>query len=130
MGRIASSAGLIGTSAARLLVTSAILSLAPAAPAAAQTVEDGSEIVVTARRRDEAPERVPVSLSIVDGKAIEALDLRNSTDLTARSPNLLAPANAVAISAPTFFIRGIGEGDRNWNDENGVAVFVDDVYVQ
>ena len=108
MGRIASATG--------LLAMWGVVPLVPAAPATAQTLEDGSEIIVTARRRDEAQQRVPVSLSIVDGKAIEALDIRNTTDLSARTPNLLAPANAVAISAPTLFIRGIGEGDRNWND--------------
>jgi iron complex outermembrane receptor protein len=108
----------------------ALFPIQPVAQAVAQTGQLDSPIIVTARRRAEAPQRVPVSLSIVDGKAIDALDLRNTTDLSARTPNLLAPANAVAISAPTFYIRGVGEGDRNWNDENGVAVFVDDVYVQ
>ena len=101
-----------------------------AAPAGAESVQTDEEIIVTARRRAEVAESVPVSLSVIDGKAIEAHDLRNTTDLTARSPNLLAPANAVAIGAPTFFIRGVGQGDRNWNNENGVAVFIDDVYVQ
>lgn len=127
MRGIASAAGLSGISGAVLFN---LCNLALEAPAAAQAVQQDSEIIVTARRRAERPQRVPISLSIVDGKTIEAHDLRNSTDLTARAPNLLAPANAVAISAPTFYIRGVGAGDRNWNDENAVAEFVDDVYVQ
>ena len=101
-----------------------------AAPIDVSAAPSGEEIIVTARRRAEAPQRVPLSLSFVDGKAIEARDLRNTTDLSGRSPNLLSPANAVAISAPTYFIRGVGEGGRNWNEENGVAIFVDDVYLQ
>jgi iron complex outermembrane receptor protein len=120
MGPIASAAWLPGTASATL----------PVATAEENASQPGSEIVVTARRRAEAPQRVPISLSIVEGKAIEALDLRNTTDLSGRSPNLLSPANAVAISTPTFFIRGVGEGDHNWNDENGVAFFIDDVYIQ
>ena len=130
MWGIASGVGLFGVRATCLAVTLTVLPLAPAAPAGAETVQPESEIIVTARRRDEAAQRVPVTLSVVNGNAIEERDIRNSTDLSARTPNLLTPANAVAISAPTFFVRGIGEGDRNWNDENGVAVFVDDVYIQ
>ena len=129
MGRIAYARGLFGISAT-LAINFTVLPLAPAAAADTEIVEQGSEIIVTARRRAEASQRVPISMSTIDGKTIEALDLRNTTDLSARSPNLLAPANAVVISTPTFFIRGVGEGDHNWNDENGVAFFIDDVYVQ
>lgn len=116
MGSIASAATLL----AQLL----------AAQPGPMTAPERHDIIVTARRRDEAAQRVPITLSVVDGKAIEAGDLRNSTDLSGRVPNLLAPANSVAIAAPTYFIRGTGQGGRNWNVENGVAVFVDDVYLQ
>ena len=121
MGLIASLVAVLGVSGVHPAAIP--LEIADASP-------PGNEIVVTARRRAELPQRVPISLSLVDGKAIEALDIRNTTDLSGRSPNLLSPANAVAISTPTFFIRGVGEGDHNWNDENGVAFFIDDVYVQ
>ena len=100
------------------------------APAAPESAPQGEDIIVTARRRDEAAQRVPITLSVVDGKSIEARDLRNSTDLSGRLPNVLAPANSVAIAAPTYFIRGTGQGGRNWNVENGVAIFVDDIYLQ
>src|SRR5687767_5644583 len=129
MGVTGSAASLPPVSVGRLTVSTLML-FALAVPASAESVQTDEEIIVTARRRAEVAENVPVSLSVIDGKAIEAHDLRNTTDLTARSPNLLAPANSVAIGAPTFFIRGVGQGDRNWNNENGVAVFIDDVYVQ
>jgi iron complex outermembrane receptor protein len=106
------------------------LPLMLATPVVADAPQQQSEIIVTARRRSEDAQQVPLTLSVIEGRTIEAQDLRNTTDLSGRSPNLLAPANAVAIGAPTYFIRGIGEGDRNWNDENGVAIFVDDVYLQ
>jgi iron complex outermembrane receptor protein len=130
MGLIASAGWFFGTSGTALAIGFNLLPLALAAPALAETVRPDSEIIVTARKRAENSQRVPVSLSIIDGNTIEARDLRNTTDLSGRSPNLLAPANAVVASTPTFFIRGAGEGDHNWNDENGVAFFIDDVYVQ
>lgn len=108
----------------------ALLQHVLAAPAGVEPAPQGEDIIVTARRRDEAAQRVPVTLSVVDGKAIEARDLRNSTDFSGRLPNLLAPPNSVAIAAPTYFIRGVGQGGRNWNVENGVAIFLDDVYLQ
>jgi iron complex outermembrane receptor protein len=120
MGPIASAVWSLGTASAAL----------PAATAEENASQPESGIVVTARRRAEPPQRVPISLSIVDGKAIEALDLRNTTDLSGRVPNLLSPANAVVTSTPTFYLRGVGEGQHNWNDENGVAFFIDDVYIQ
>ena len=129
MGVTTSAASLPPISDGRLTVSTLML-FALAAPASAESIQTDEEVIVTARRRAEVAESVPVSLSVIDGNAIEAHDLRNTTDLTSRSPNLLAPANAVAIGAPTFFIRGFGQGDRNWNNENGVAVFIDDVYVQ
>ena len=127
MGVTTSAASLPPISDGRLTVSTLML-FALAAPASAESIQTDEEVIVTARRRAEVAESVPVSLSVIDGNAIEAHDLRNTTDLTSRSPNLLAPANAVAIGAPTFFIRGVGQGDRNWNNENGVAVFIDDVY--
>ena len=92
--------------------------------------EQLEEVVVTARRREESLQNVPLAVSVLDNAAITRRDLRSAVDLTATLPNLQTPTNPVLFSAPTFFIRGVGQGDHNWNTENGVAVFVDDVYLQ
>ena len=99
-------------------------------PVLAETSEADNDIIVTARKREELLSEVPLSLSVVTGAEINKRDLRNASDLTAIAPNLQTPRNPVLFSAPTFFIRGVGQGDHNWNTENGVAVFVDDVYLQ
>ncbi|AIT81031.1 hypothetical protein JI59_15195 [Novosphingobium pentaromativorans US6-1] len=88
------------------------------------------DIIVTARKRDEVLQQVPAAVSVVGSAQIARHDIKNAADLTAIVPNLLTPMNAVAFNAPAFFIRGVGQGDHNWNTENGVAVFIDDVYVQ
>lgn len=114
------------------------LALAAAAlgyPAAAMAEADGasngsSDIIVTARKRKEPLQQVPLAVSVIDSADIARRDMRSAIDLTAIAPNLQTPRNPVAINAPTFFIRGVGQGDHNWNTENGVAVFVDDVYLQ
>jgi iron complex outermembrane receptor protein len=93
-------------------------------------VDQLAEVVVTARKRVEPLQSVPVAVSVLGGNALSQRDLRSAIDLTASIPNLQTPLNPVLFSAPTFFIRGVGEGDHNWNTENGVAVLVDDVYLQ
>jgi len=99
-------------------------------PVLAEPSETDGDIIVTARKRAEPLSEVPLSLSVLTGAEIAQRDLRNASELTAIAPNLQTPRNPVLFSAPTFFIRGVGQGDHNWNTENGVAVFVDDVYLQ
>ncbi len=94
------------------------------------TADQLAEVVVTARKRPEPLQSIPVAVSVLGGDELAQRDLRSAIDLTASIPNLQTPLNPVLFSAPTFFIRGVGEGDHNWNTENGVAVLVDDVYLQ
>jgi len=99
-------------------------------PALADAADTSGDIIVTARKREEALQDVPLAVSVLGSVEITQRDIRNATELSASLPNLLTPRNPVLFSAPTFFIRGVGQGDHNWNTENGVAVFVDDVYLQ
>ncbi|WP_198351316.1 TonB-dependent receptor [Flavisphingomonas formosensis] len=57
------------------------------AEAGSASASDGA-IIVTARRREEALHDVPVAVSVVSGKSIEAAGIRRVTDLTALVPNL------------------------------------------
>lgn len=88
------------------------------------------EIVVSARKREESIQQVPVAVSALSTQDLEKMDAQNMMDLTARAPNFLAPQNSVAFGAPSMYMRGAGRAEVNWNAENAVAVFVDDVYLQ
>ena len=97
-------------------------------PVWAQGLTD--EVIVTARKRAENIQDVPIAVTAFDASQMERLDVQSSMGLSTRVPNLLAPRNTVSFSAPQFFMRGAGRAENNWNYENAVAVFIDEVYLQ
>src|SRR5690606_23006410 len=90
------------------------------------------EVIVTAQRRAENVQDVPISMSVVTG---ERLDLRAETQVAQVgdfTPNLhLDPPVPFSGSNSVLgaYIRGIGQGDFAFNLEPGVGVYVDDVYL-
>jgi iron complex outermembrane receptor protein len=114
----------------------------PAAPAMAQQAADtaqastGSaqggieEIIVTARKRREKLQEVPIAISALTGAQLQRRDVQSVMDMSSVVPNFQAPRNTVSFSAPQFYLRGAGRANNNWNAENAVAVFVDDIYLQ
>jgi iron complex outermembrane receptor protein len=119
--------------------------LAQQAPAAAQSEEDqaaaanrdaagaegaqSGEIVVTARRRAENLQDVPISVTALDGDALED---RGAVDLTAvmqQAPNTTLQIARGSNSTLIAFIRGVGQQDPLWGVEPGVGLYLDDVYV-
>jgi len=87
------------------------------------------EIVVTARRRMEPIQRVPVSVVALSDKDLEARSVTNLRALQNFVPNLtLAPSQNVGEAAGNIFIRGIGQEDFGVGAEPGVGFYVDGVY--
>ena len=83
----------LGTLAARALITSSLVSIALPVISAAQEAIDQDEvkridtIIVTAQRRDESLQDVPLSITAYSGDLIEELGIRDATDLTNFSPS-------------------------------------------
>lgn len=102
-----------------------------AAPATAQIDDDvrrGDIIIVTARRRQETAQEVPVAISVIRGDSIEATGNFNVVKL-----QQLAPTLQVYTTNPrntSVNIRGIGVPYGLTSDgfEQGVGIYVDDVY--
>jgi iron complex outermembrane recepter protein len=114
--------------AAALCAVPAVLAQdAPAArPAAAGGLE---EVTVTARRREELLQDVPVAISAFSG---EDLLLRGASDigeLTQAVPSVTFEPSRATNSTLTAFIRGVGQQDPLAGFEQGVALYVDDVYI-
>ncbi len=102
----------------------------PATESAAAVAEPRSagEVVVTARRRQENVQDVPIAISVVSGATLDAQGTYNISRLTQLAPTLQFysqnPRN-------TFInIRGIGAPFGLTNDgfEQGVGIYIDDVY--
>lgn len=99
------------------------------ATAATSADEGDGEIVVTARRRDESLQDVPVAVTAISG---DALDRQGAVDITAlqkQTPSLTMQVARGSNSTLIGFIRGIGQQDPLWGFEPGVGIYVDDVYI-
>lgn len=103
----------------------------PSQLALAQTSEANAleEITVTARRRAESLQDVPIALTAFSA---EQLDQQGAADLTALQqtvPNLTLQVARGSNSTLIAFIRGVGQQDPLWGFEPGVGLYVDDVYI-
>jgi iron complex outermembrane receptor protein len=94
----------------------------------AQTTNDEGleELVVTAQRRAENIQIVPVSITAFTGQGAAALGIAKPLDLQAQTPGLFVKTTA-GDSAPIFYIRGIGLNDFFANNNPSASVYVDQV---
>ena len=117
--------GYLLAAAALGLGTPVLAQTPPPATVAASGLDD---IVITARRRAEALQTVPVAVSAFNAEALTALSVRTVGDLAAVTPNLTSTAGPTGGNDAFFYIRGVGQVDSNPANDPGVAVYVDGVY--
>ncbi len=98
------------------------LGLASFAAAAQEALE---EVTVTATRRAESIQDVPVSVVAFGAETINDLGVINVADISAYVPNMEFVSNGVRSN---FYMRGIGSGPTH-SIEQSVGRFVDDVYI-
>jgi iron complex outermembrane receptor protein len=95
----------------------------PAAQADAAT--EIETVVVTAQRREEAAQDVPISISVLSASKLAATGVTSTADLASAVP-------ALTFSSTSFtaqpFLRGVGTANVAAGDENSVAIYVDGVY--
>jgi iron complex outermembrane receptor protein len=116
----------------RPAVTIAAAVTAALATASAQDVPSQAgaleEITVTATRREESMQAVPISITALSGEALAEAGVRDTRDLVNFAPNL-AQQGSFARTSPSFFIRGVGSTQFNPNANSKVGVYLDDVYL-
>lgn len=107
----------------------ALSTLIFAASAKAEEKPSGQveEIVVTAQRRSERLQDVPITMEAFDGKAIRAAGLTQVDQLARLSPGL--NVGAFAPSKPQIYLRGVGTRQIDIGSDPSVGVFLDDIYV-
>ena len=103
--------------------------LAQDAPVAKSAVTGLEEVTVTARRREESLQDVPIAVSAFSAERIQATGAQDITWLQQSTPNLTLQVARGTNSTLIAFIRGIGQQDPLWGFEPGVGLYVDDVYV-
>ncbi len=112
--------------------TTAYAQQSPAAPKAADkpAAEEKIEtITVTARRREELLQDVPGAVSVFSGADLEKAGIPNITGLADLIPNTTLKPSRATNSTLTAFIRGIGQQDPVAGFEQGVGIYLDDIYM-
>lgn len=85
------------------------------------------EIVVTAQRREQSMQDVPISINTLSAQLLDNSVITSTDNLSMVSPGLVATTNQRTAQ---FFIRGIGTQSANTGDESNIATYVDGVYMQ
>lgn len=98
-------------------------------PNAASDQEDGgfAEIIVTAQKREQALQDIPVAVSAFDAQIIQDAGVRDLKDLIILAPSLMVTSTA-SESITTARIRGIGTIGDNPGLESSVGIAIDGVY--
>lgn len=102
------------------------LSIPGSAHAADSAVE---EVIVTAAKRAESIQDVGISVTAFSGDSMKKLGMSSPTDFAAQTPNMTFSTPLGEGSNPTLAIRGVALNTFVDNDEQPVAMYVDEVYL-
>ncbi len=119
-----------------LFAATAIAALLAGAPKLAHAATQASandsvtvgDVVVTAQRREQKLQDVPISVTVLGSQQLDSLQIRSGTDIARQTPNLRV-SNLGNEDQPKFAIRGIATPDFNLNTTSPIGAFYDEVYV-
>ncbi len=121
-----------------VLASPAIAQTAPLPTAQAQPAattdtqaDDGQikDIIVTAQRRRESVQDVPIAVSAFSADQLRAQGVSSALDIGQFVPNLIAQNNTGLGSANAYFLRGLGNTETIATFDPPVGTYVDDVYL-
>ncbi len=85
------------------------------------------DIIVTAQRREESLQRVPVAVTALSTQTLDQARITSVERLSAFAPNLTV-VNQATVATPVITIRGINSGSSNITQDPKVATYLDGVY--
>jgi iron complex outermembrane receptor protein len=114
------------------LIAATLLASAGAVPTVVAQGESSlalEEVVVTARRRAESLQDVPIAVTALTGDALTMRGAQDITELAQQVPSVTLEPSRATNTTLTAFIRGVGQQDPLAGFEQGVALYLDDVYL-
>lgn len=120
-------------SCAYLLMGSSVIALAT--PALAQESKDDEggkleEIVVTAQKREQNLQVVPLAISAIGAAKLEQLSVKDVRDLTGLAPNVTVVQGTTSNSAAVISMRGITTpASESFGLDTANALYIDGVYI-
>lgn len=118
---------LLSASAATLVAAALPAHAADAAAAATGGGNTLEEVIVSARKRDENIQNIPVAVTAISAKQLDHYSLRSIEEISANTPQLSVTRGSSGSGA-TISLRGIGSSYTSIGIEQSVAVNVDGVY--
>ncbi|MEO8501120.1 MAG: TonB-dependent receptor plug domain-containing protein, partial [Vicinamibacteria bacterium] len=98
-------------------------------PDLATGVKRAEDLTVTARRKEENIQVVPLAVSVKTGRDLEVAAVADISELQGEVPNLSIYAGRNQQTTLTAFMRGVGQADPLWGVDPGVGLYLDDVYI-
>lgn len=125
---------LLSTAAAALAAMPANAQVAnpttDAASGAPSDTDDAyGEILVTAQRRSESVQDVPIAISAFNGEMVESSGSTNITSLNGLAPNVVLQTQGLVANVPMISIRGMNTADPDPNADPKVSTIIDGVYI-
>jgi iron complex outermembrane receptor protein len=87
------------------------------------------EITVTAQKREESLQEIPISVTALTGSALAEKGASSISDLVQSVPNVFVQTGATVASSTTFSMRGSNIGDNSLAENPAVGLYVDGVYI-
>jgi iron complex outermembrane receptor protein len=122
---------LLGTIGLSVLVAAPVnTAFAQGANANAKKAQSGlEEVVVTAQRRSQNIQDVPLAVTSFSSRSLEVQQITNTLDIARVVPNFFAANNVGQASANVYFIRGLGQTQSFPTFEPQVGTYIDDIYL-
>ncbi|MES2497958.1 MAG: TonB-dependent receptor [Pseudomonadota bacterium] len=111
-----------------LFATAAAAQTTAEPQAAAESIQGLQEIVVTAQRRAESLQKVPVAVTAISSEQLDTLRVTNVKNLAGLAPSLQIQ-NQGLQSNPSIAIRGVASGVSNNAVDPKVGIYLDGVYI-
>lgn len=110
-----------------LAFSGSMVALATATPALAQV--SGEEIIVTATKREQDIQDVPIAVTALNANQLENAGVADIRALQTLSPSINLNSTQTESGGTTMRIRGVGTTGNNAGLESAVGVFIDGVYI-
>lgn len=94
-----------------------------------EVVPDSNRVIVTARRREEALVDVPIAITAYSADQLQLSGAQDITEIGQTTPNVTLEPSRGTNSTLSAFIRGVGQQDPVSGFEQGVGIYLDDVYL-
>jgi iron complex outermembrane receptor protein len=103
-----------------------------AATPKAQSPDAIGDIIITARKRAEPAQSVPIAVTVLGDEALRTRNVQSLADVSRFVPNLtldMGQGISGGSSSASIYIRGIGQNDPSPTADPGVGLYVDGVYI-